>query len=115
MFRFLLSLYIVVIILSIIVFSVVFSLLHVKYLVSLIADSGQAGNWCVSLLKKVCEHTPHNWSAHTLDTFPPLIHEFYAQNHVPADDKQQLQRNAEAEFKRWKCKLARNWLALRPG
>lgn len=73
-------------------------------LLYIVADSGQAGNWCVSLLKKVFEHTPHNWSAHTLQTFPTLINEFYTQNPVASEDKQQLQSNVDAEFQRWICK-----------
>jgi len=75
-----------------------------------VGDSGQTGTWCVSLLRKVFEHTPHSWSPHTLQTFPPLIQEFYLQNHVPGEDKQQLTRNVDAEFKRWKSESPRRSL-----
>ncbi|KAF6036515.1 MED23 [Bugula neritina] len=32
--------------------------------VNTVCDSGQTGTWCVSLLRKVFEHTPHSWSPH---------------------------------------------------
>lgn len=77
-----------------------------------IADSGQPGDWCLKLLRKVFESTPHNWPSHTLETFPPLINEFYVQNTVPVEDKQQLQRNVEAELNRWKCELYHNLIVF---
>jgi len=36
------------------------------------------------------QNTPHNWSSHTLQCFPPVLLEYYQQNQVPKENKQQL-------------------------
>lgn len=36
------------------------------------------------------QNTPHSWADHTLQSFPPILSEFFQQNSVPKEDKQQI-------------------------
>lgn len=49
-----------------------------------------SGAWCKELLTTVMQNTPHNWANHTLQSFPPVLNEFFIQNSVPKANKQQL-------------------------
>lgn len=49
-----------------------------------------SGNWCKELLNIIMQNTPHSWSDHTLQCFPPTLSEFFMQNSIPKEDKQQI-------------------------
>lgn len=36
------------------------------------------------------QNTPHSWAVHTLQCFPPVLSEFFQQNSVPKENKQQI-------------------------
>lgn len=49
-----------------------------------------SGAWCKDLLNTIRQNTPHSWADHTLQCFPPILREFFQQNTVPKEDKQQI-------------------------
>lgn len=49
-----------------------------------------SGTWFKEILNAIMQNTPHNWSTHTLQCFPPVLAEYFQQNQVPKENKQQL-------------------------
>jgi len=54
-----------------------------------IAGSG-GSNWYRDILAVIMQNTPHSWSTHVLQAFPPVLFDFFQQNQVPKENKQQL-------------------------
>lgn len=46
--------------------------------------------WCKDLLNTIMQNTPHSWAEHTLRCFPPALSEFFQQNSIPKEEKQQI-------------------------
>ena len=67
---------------------------------------------CRDFLTAVHKKTPHSWNSHTLKSFPPVFAEFYEQNPVQREDKSQLKRNVETEYRKWKSKRCFLWIHL---
>ncbi|CAH1789085.1 unnamed protein product [Owenia fusiformis] len=61
-----------------------------------------SASWCKEIMTTLMKHTPHGWSSHTLSCFPPALQDFFNQNAVPKEDKQQLKQNVELEYRKWK-------------
>ncbi|XP_051162012.1 mediator of RNA polymerase II transcription subunit 23 [Leptopilina boulardi] len=64
------------------------------------ADS-LSGTWCKELLNTIMQNTPHSWAVHTLQCFPPVLSEFFQQNSVPKENKQQIKKAVEEEYRNW--------------
>nr|CAD7200499.1 unnamed protein product [Timema douglasi] len=60
-----------------------------------------SGTWCKDLLNTIMQNTPHSWANHTLQCFPPVLNEFFQQNSVAKENKQQLKKAVEEEFRNW--------------
>lgn len=57
--------------------------------------------WCKDLLNGIMQYTPLSWSPYTLQCFPPVLSEFFAQNPVPMENKQLLKKSVEEEYRNW--------------
>ncbi|KAH0954985.1 hypothetical protein HN011_002731 [Eciton burchellii] len=64
------------------------------------ADS-LSGTWCKELLHTIMQNTPHSWANHTLQCFPPVLSEFFQQNSVAKENKQQIKKAVEEEYRNW--------------
>lgn len=64
------------------------------------ADS-LSGTWCKELLNTIMQNTPHSWTNNTLQCFPPVLSEFFQQNSVPRENKQQIKKAVEEEYRNW--------------
>lgn len=64
------------------------------------ADS-LSGTWCKELLNTIMQNTPHSWANHTLQCFPPVLSEFFQQNSVAKENKQQIKKAVEEEYRNW--------------
>ncbi|KPI96136.1 PREDICTED: mediator of RNA polymerase II transcription subunit 23 [Papilio xuthus] len=53
------------------------------------------------LLTTIMANTPHNWSQHTLQCFPPVLVEFFSQNTAQKENKQLLKKYVEEEYRKW--------------
>ncbi|CAH0390346.1 unnamed protein product [Bemisia tabaci] len=60
-----------------------------------------SGSWCRELLNTIMQNTPHSWANHTLICFPSALQEFFQQNSVPIENKQQLKKAVEEEYHNW--------------
>lgn len=60
-----------------------------------------SGTWCKDLLNTIYQNTPHSWANHTLQCFPPVLNEFFQQNNAPRENKQQLKKAVEEEYRNW--------------
>ncbi|XP_008216793.1 mediator of RNA polymerase II transcription subunit 23 isoform X2 [Nasonia vitripennis] len=60
-----------------------------------------SGTWCQDLLNTIMQNTPHSWADHTLQCFPPILSEFFQQNSVPKEEKQQIKKAVEEEYRNW--------------
>lgn len=60
-----------------------------------------SGTWCKDLLNTIMQNTPHSWANHTLQCFPPVLNEFFQQNTVPLENKQQLKKAVDEEYRNW--------------
>uniref|UniRef100_T1HR14 Mediator of RNA polymerase II transcription subunit 23 n=1 Tax=Rhodnius prolixus TaxID=13249 RepID=T1HR14_RHOPR len=60
-----------------------------------------SGAWCKELLNTIMQNTPHSWAQHTLQFFPPVLNDFFQQNSVPKENKQQLKKAVEEEYRNW--------------
>ncbi|XP_065332205.1 mediator of RNA polymerase II transcription subunit 23 isoform X2 [Cloeon dipterum] len=60
-----------------------------------------SGTWCKTVLKAIMSNTPHSWANHTLQCFPPALNEFFTTNTVPKENKQQLKKAVEEEYRNW--------------
>lgn len=63
--------------------------------------TGADGTWCHELLAIVAQSTPHAWAPHTLECFPRAIADFFMQHVVPKENKQQLKKAVEEEYRKW--------------
>lgn len=50
------------------------------------------------------QHTPHSWSSFTLMCFPNVLAEFFQQHQAVKENKAQLKRSVEEEYRKWKSK-----------
>ncbi|CAH4038427.1 mediator of RNA polymerase II transcription subunit 23 isoform X1 [Pieris brassicae] len=53
------------------------------------------------LLTTIMTNTPHMWSQHTLQCFPPVLVEFFTQNPATKENKQVLKKSVEEEYRKW--------------
>ncbi|KAB0793141.1 hypothetical protein PPYR_12761 [Photinus pyralis] len=63
--------------------------------------TGADGSWCHELLAAVAQSTPHAWAPHTLECFPRALADFFMQHAVPKENKQQLKKAVEEEYRKW--------------
>ncbi|XP_063986050.1 mediator of RNA polymerase II transcription subunit 23 [Diachasmimorpha longicaudata] len=59
------------------------------------------GAWCKELLITIMQNTPHSWAIHTLECFPPVLSEFFKQNSISRENKQQIKKAVEEEYRNW--------------
>ncbi|KAL4235920.1 Mediator of RNA polymerase II transcription subunit 23 [Mactra antiquata] len=59
-------------------------------------------NWCKDILTNILQSTPHSWPSHTSTCFPTCLNDFFHQNPLPREDKANLKRNVETEYKKWR-------------
>lgn len=68
-------------------------------------DSDTAGNgnmlYLMDLLQVIMKNTPHNWSSHTKQSFPKVLADFYGNYNVTIEDKQQVKKSIEEEYRNW--------------
>lgn len=57
--------------------------------------------WCKDFLSNIIQHTPHSWPMHSLACFPPALNEYFTQNNQPPENKQQLKKAVEEEYRTW--------------
>uniref|UniRef100_A0A8D8DB44 Mediator of RNA polymerase II transcription subunit 23 n=4 Tax=Culex pipiens TaxID=7175 RepID=A0A8D8DB44_CULPI len=57
--------------------------------------------WCKDLLTSIMTNTPHTWSQHTLQCFPPVLNDFFVQNSIPKENKQLLKKSVDEEYRNW--------------
>ncbi|XP_046366598.1 mediator of RNA polymerase II transcription subunit 23-like isoform X3 [Haliotis rufescens] len=67
-----------------------------------------SNNWCKEILMSIMQNTPLGWPSHTLQYFPPTLADYFNQNAVLKDDKNQLKRSVETEYKKWKSMVNEN-------
>ncbi|KAL1455985.1 hypothetical protein WDU94_000744 [Cyamophila willieti] len=60
-----------------------------------------SGSWCKDILMTIMQNTPHSWANHTLESFPPVLNEFFQQHSVPKENKLQLKKAVEEEYRNW--------------
>lgn len=63
--------------------------------------TGADGSWSHELLTSIMQNTPHSWAPHTLECFPAALTEFFTQHSVPKENKQQLKKAVEEEYRKW--------------
>ena len=63
--------------------------------------TGGDGAWCTELLATVAQSTPHAWAPHTLECFPETLAKFFTQHVVPKENKQELKKAVEEEYRKW--------------
>ncbi|XP_065161273.1 mediator of RNA polymerase II transcription subunit 23 [Atheta coriaria] len=63
--------------------------------------TGPDGTWCLDLLTTIAQSTPHAWAPHTLECFPKALADFFSQNQVARENKQQLKKAVEEEYRKW--------------
>ncbi|KAH0534921.1 mediator of RNA polymerase II transcription subunit 23 [Cotesia glomerata] len=80
--------------------ALVLTLARSMHITSTGADS-LSGTWCKELLNTIMQNTPHSWANHTLQCFPPVLSEFFQQNSVPWENKQQIKKAVEEEYRNW--------------
>ncbi|XP_058805246.1 mediator of RNA polymerase II transcription subunit 23-like isoform X2 [Phymastichus coffea] len=61
-----------------------------------------SSTWCKELLNSIMQNTPHSWADHTLQCFPPILSEFFKLNSIPKEDKQQIKKSVDEEYRNWK-------------
>lgn len=64
-------------------------------------NDDQSTAWCKDLLTSIMQNTPHSWAPHTLTCFPTILNSFFAQNSTPKENKQQLKKSVEEEYRNW--------------
>ncbi|ODN05213.1 Mediator of RNA polymerase II transcription subunit 23 [Orchesella cincta] len=70
-----------------------------------IAGSG-GSNWYRDILTAIMQNTPHSWSTHVLQAFPPVVYDFFQQNQVPKENKQQLKNMVDEEYRNWNAMIS---------
>ncbi|OWR46814.1 mediator of RNA polymerase II transcription subunit 23 isoform X1 [Danaus plexippus] len=63
--------------------------------------TGNDGAAVKEILTTIMTNTPHMWSQHTLQCFPPVLVEFFSQNPAPKENKQLLKKSVEEEYRKW--------------
>lgn len=58
------------------------------------------------------QNTPHSWASHTLACFPTILNTFFSQNSTPKENKQQLKKSVEEEYRNWVSMSNENVSAL---
>lgn len=58
-------------------------------------------SYLMDLLQVIMKNTPHNWSSHTKQIFPKVLSDFYANHSVQVEDKQQVKKSIEEEYRNW--------------
>uniref|UniRef100_UPI00358E3817 mediator of RNA polymerase II transcription subunit 23 isoform X2 n=1 Tax=Myxine glutinosa TaxID=7769 RepID=UPI00358E3817 len=61
------------------------------------------GTWCKDILQTIMTLTPHNWASHTLSCFPLPLQAFFKQNSVAQENRVNLKKNVEEEYRKWKA------------
>nr|XP_042903708.1 mediator of RNA polymerase II transcription subunit 23 [Parasteatoda tepidariorum] len=61
-----------------------------------------SGTWCKEILTTIMQHTPHSWSSFTLKCFPKVLADFFALHQTTKENKAQLKRSVEEEYRKWK-------------
>nr|XP_029709787.1 mediator of RNA polymerase II transcription subunit 23 [Aedes albopictus] len=61
----------------------------------------QSTTWCKELLNSIMQNTPHTWSQHTLQCFPPVLNDLVVQHNVPKENKQLLKKSVDEEYRNW--------------
>lgn len=61
-----------------------------------------SAHWSKDLLTHIMQSTPLTWSSFTLMCFPPVIAEFF-QQYPNRENKDQLKRSVEEEYRKWKA------------
>lgn len=64
-----------------------------------------SGNWWKDILTTIMQNTPHSWSSFTLGCFPQPLTDFFFQFQIPKENKAQLKRSVEEEYRKWKSML----------
>ncbi|KAI1287629.1 Mediator of RNA polymerase II transcription subunit 23 [Halotydeus destructor] len=65
--------------------------------------------WCKELLTNIMQSTPLTWSSFTLMCFPPVIAEYFNScNAHNRENKDQLKRSVDEEFRKWKAMNSEN-------
>ncbi|XP_050057825.1 mediator of RNA polymerase II transcription subunit 23-like [Aphis gossypii] len=64
-------------------------------------SASQEGSWCKELLTTIMANTPHTWAPHTLQCFPPALADFFVHNPITKENKQQLKKAVEEEYRNW--------------
>lgn len=64
------------------------------------SGSGNLG-YLNDLLLVIMKNTPHNWSTHTKQSFPKVLVDFYASHNHVGEDKQQVKKSIEEEYRNW--------------
>ncbi|KAK6627240.1 Mediator of RNA polymerase II transcription subunit 23 [Polyplax serrata] len=60
-----------------------------------------SGTWCKELLSTIMQNTPHSWANHTLQSFPAALHDFFQHSPVQKENKPQLKKAVEEEYRNW--------------
>lgn len=63
--------------------------------------TGADGSWCNELLQTIVQNTPHGWAPHTVECFPRALADFFTMHEVPKENKQQLKKAVEEEYRKW--------------
>lgn len=58
-------------------------------------------SYLMDLLQVIMKNTPHNWPSHTKQSFPKVLADFYASHNLPVEDKQQVKKSIEEEYRNW--------------
>lgn len=66
------------------------------------ADSISNMTWWRDILTTIMQSTPHAWSSFTLSCFPQPLSDFFMQFALPKENKAQLKRSVEEEYRKWK-------------
>ncbi|CAL1290327.1 unnamed protein product [Larinioides sclopetarius] len=74
--------------------------IHVTVYIS--GSESLSGSWCKEILTTIMQHTPHSWSSFTLQCFPKVLADFFYHHQAPKENKAQLKRSVEEEYKKWK-------------
>lgn len=61
----------------------------------------QSNAWCKEMLQTIHTLTPHSWTSHTLQYFPPILSTFFTQNPIPKENKAMLKNRVEEEYRNW--------------
>lgn len=64
-------------------------------------------SWCKEILTMVMQNTPHSWSSLTLMSFPQSLADFFQQHQAQRENKAQLKRSVEEEYRKWKSESRR--------